>query len=270
MVPLLADYVRQGGQLVLAAGAQFDPALWQEQAWLNGQGILPLPLVGHRALRYHGPRLLTRALMLTTVRHAAARAGFFFTLDCVFRSGPHRVVMAGFTAVSLALSTVLVGGGSRSPAADVWGIPVYVFATQTISLAVMLFGFVHVTRLPADVTASRLLRRAKVRGYIAALSRQATQQAERQRNAAVAGILEVLQRMTAMIRFNAADCLGDDGLIDPERIRALPPEQRCPLVITHSKRTDAKGRVHIRQAIKLDPVALAAGKVILDHHESHG
>jgi hypothetical protein len=119
---------------------------------------LPLPLVGHRAVRYHGPRLLTRAMMLTTLRNPAMRAGFFFTVHCLFRSGPHRVVMAGCTAVSLALSTVLLGAGSRSPAADLWGIPVYVFATQTISLAVMLFGFVHVTRLPADVTANRLFR----------------------------------------------------------------------------------------------------------------
>ena len=119
---------------------------------------LPLPLVGHRAVRYHGPRLLTRAMIFTTLRHPATRAGFFFTGHCVFRSGPHRVVLAGCTAVSLALSTVLLGAGSRSPAADLWGIPVYVFATQTISLAVMLFGFVHVTRLPADVTANRLFR----------------------------------------------------------------------------------------------------------------
>jgi hypothetical protein len=123
---------------------------------------LPLPLVGHRAVRYHGPRLLTRAMMLTTLRHPATRAGFFFTVHCLFRSGPHRVVMAGCTAVSLALSAVLLGAGSRSPAPDLWGIPAYVFATQTISLAVMLFGFVHVTRLPADVTANRLFRIAWV------------------------------------------------------------------------------------------------------------
>ena len=97
-------------------------------------------------------------MMFTTLRHPATRAGFFFTVHCLFRSGPHRVVMAGCTAVALALSTVLLGAGSRSPAAGLSGIPVYVFATQTISLAVMLFGFVHATRLPADVTANRLFR----------------------------------------------------------------------------------------------------------------
>jgi hypothetical protein len=43
-VKLLRDYVRQGGQLVIAAGAEFDPAAWTDQAWLDGAGILPLPL----------------------------------------------------------------------------------------------------------------------------------------------------------------------------------------------------------------------------------
>jgi len=119
---------------------------------------LPLPLVGHRALRYRGPRLLTRLMMFTALRPPATRAGFFFTVHCLFRSGPHRVVIAGCTAVALALSTVLLGAGSRSPAAGLSGIPVYVFATQTISLAVMLFGFAHVTRLPADAAANRLFR----------------------------------------------------------------------------------------------------------------
>lgn len=44
LVPLLRDYVRQGGQLVIAAGADFDPAAWNDAAWQGGNGILPLPL----------------------------------------------------------------------------------------------------------------------------------------------------------------------------------------------------------------------------------
>ena len=43
-VSLLRDYVRQGGRLVIAAGAEFDPLRWQELAWRDGDGILPLPL----------------------------------------------------------------------------------------------------------------------------------------------------------------------------------------------------------------------------------
>jgi hypothetical protein len=44
-VPLLADYVRQGGQLLITAGADFEPAAWNQAAWLDGNGILPLPLM---------------------------------------------------------------------------------------------------------------------------------------------------------------------------------------------------------------------------------
>jgi len=44
MAALLRDYVLQGGQLVLAAGAEFDPSAWNVAAWQEGTGILPLPL----------------------------------------------------------------------------------------------------------------------------------------------------------------------------------------------------------------------------------
>ena len=41
---LLREYVEQGGNLVIAAGGEFDPALWTQEAWLSGEGILPAPL----------------------------------------------------------------------------------------------------------------------------------------------------------------------------------------------------------------------------------
>ncbi len=45
-VPLLRDYVRQGGSLIIAAGADFDASAWNTAAWDDGNGILPLPLTG--------------------------------------------------------------------------------------------------------------------------------------------------------------------------------------------------------------------------------
>ena len=43
-VDLLRQYVEQGGQLFLSAGAEFDPAAWTSIAWRDGAGILPAPL----------------------------------------------------------------------------------------------------------------------------------------------------------------------------------------------------------------------------------
>ena len=123
---------------------------------------LPLPLVGSRSGRQRGTGLLTHAITSTLARRPAAQAGFFFTIQCVFRSGPHRVVMAGCTAVGIALATVFLAAGSRSTISELASVPNYVFSTQTMALAVLLAGFRHVTRLPADIRANRLFRLAWV------------------------------------------------------------------------------------------------------------
>jgi hypothetical protein len=42
--PLLREYVELGGQLLITAGDQFDPAAWNDLAWRDGASILPCPL----------------------------------------------------------------------------------------------------------------------------------------------------------------------------------------------------------------------------------
>ncbi|MCH7729721.1 MAG: hypothetical protein IH991_25105 [Planctomycetes bacterium] len=44
VVIMLREFVTQGGQLLIAAGADFDPQRWNDVAWLDGAGILPAPL----------------------------------------------------------------------------------------------------------------------------------------------------------------------------------------------------------------------------------
>jgi len=41
---MLHAYVQRGGQLFVAAGANFDPVAWTDVAWRDGDGILPAPL----------------------------------------------------------------------------------------------------------------------------------------------------------------------------------------------------------------------------------
>ena len=122
---------------------------------------LPLPVVGRRTGRYRGPGLLARAMALTALRHPATQAGFYFTLHCLFRSGPHRVVIAACTAVSTALAVVLLATASRVTG-GVWSIPVSVLATQPMVMSIMVAGFRHVTRVPADIRANRMFRLAWV------------------------------------------------------------------------------------------------------------
>jgi len=43
-VALLREYVKQGGNILIGAGAEFDPVQWTAAAWQDGAGILPAPL----------------------------------------------------------------------------------------------------------------------------------------------------------------------------------------------------------------------------------
>ncbi len=47
LVQDLRQYVEQGGQVLLTAGGEFNPADWNAVAWQDGAGILPAPLKPH-------------------------------------------------------------------------------------------------------------------------------------------------------------------------------------------------------------------------------
>lgn len=120
---------------------------------------LTFPPVASRADRYTGPGVLARLIALTVARAPAARAGFFFTVQCLIRSAPHRLVLAGCTAVALAFATATfqdaMGDRIDPRAPRLTG-----FTTQTLVLAILLAGFGHVLRLPADLRANRLFHLA--------------------------------------------------------------------------------------------------------------
>ena len=120
---------------------------------------LPFPPVATRADRYAGPGVLARLVMRTLARAPAARAGFFFTVQCLLRSAPHRLVLAACVAVSLALATatfeVALEGQLDPRAPKTSG-----FVTQTLVLGILLAGLGHVMRIPGDLRANRLFHLA--------------------------------------------------------------------------------------------------------------
>ena len=78
-VALLREYVEQGGNIFIGAGAAFDPVQWTAAAWQDGAGILPAPLKdtpvgrvpepGQTSLPSFGlakPSVIGRALYLDT------------------------------------------------------------------------------------------------------------------------------------------------------------------------------------------------------------
>ena len=120
---------------------------------------LPFPPIATRADRYAGPGVLARLVMRTLARAPAARAGFFFTVQCLLRSAPHRLVLAACTAVCLALATatfeVALEGQLDPRAPKTSG-----FVTQTLVLGILLAGLGHVMRIPGDLRANRLFHLA--------------------------------------------------------------------------------------------------------------
>jgi hypothetical protein len=86
------------------------------------------------------------------VRPPAARAGFFFALQTLFRSAPHRVVGAITLAVGIAVTAVCVRAAASGE--DAQSAPLTLLALQTLVLVVVTVGFRHATRLPADLRAS--------------------------------------------------------------------------------------------------------------------
>lgn len=77
-VKLLRDYVKQGGQLVIGAGGDFSPDDWNEFAWLEGGGILPLPLESEPVGQL--PEEATTSLNPVFLSFESLRSHYYFQL----------------------------------------------------------------------------------------------------------------------------------------------------------------------------------------------
>jgi hypothetical protein len=84
------------------------------------------------------------------VRSPIGQAGFFFTFQTLTRSASHRVTLAAFVAVAFSIALITLNAvGLREVLAPA-SAPVSLFALQTLLVGVLLTGYRHLVRVPAD------------------------------------------------------------------------------------------------------------------------
>jgi hypothetical protein len=119
---------------------------------------------------------LLRISQRFTRANPEAQAGFFFTLQALTRSGPHRMVAAISIAAALTLPSVLLLAGSayvRDPASP---LPLGLLAMQVTVQLVLIGGFRYAVVVPAELVANWSIRMAwpgDERGYLAGAKRAA-------------------------------------------------------------------------------------------------
>ena len=114
---------------------------------------LPVPFVG-RPGRRPARAIVAWIAQRSVVRDPAAQAGFFFTLQSLARSAPHRLAVAAAMAVGLAAAIVSLRGIDLRQPVDMSAIPLSLLAVQTGLITALLAGVRHVIRVPADVRAN--------------------------------------------------------------------------------------------------------------------
>jgi hypothetical protein len=153
--------------LASAAALAFAAFLWNSRK-------LPAPVMARRSAR--GARLraavgldrpVHTASRLLAGRDPVARAGFLFTMRALARNASHRVTMTASAAAGVAAATVMlpsVGLGRASMRDGVHraaeSIDPSVFALQILLIVIVLFGFRHALRVPAELRANWSLQLA--------------------------------------------------------------------------------------------------------------
>ena len=140
--------------------------------WNNRR--LPEQTATRRASRFRGAlfgigQRLTRA-------NPEAQAGFFFTLQTLARSGPHRMIVAISVAAALTLPSVLLIVSSAALQAPSSPRPPGLLAMQVIVQLVLMGGFRYAVVVPAELVANWSIRMAwpgDERGYLAGVKRAA-------------------------------------------------------------------------------------------------
>ena len=108
--------------------------------------------------------LLAGLVERLTHRNREAQASFFFTLQILTRSGPHRMIVAVAAAAAAAFGFIAIVSGSLASQ----------FALQTLVLASLLAGFRYAVTVPAELASNWTIQMAWLgdeRGYLTGVRR---------------------------------------------------------------------------------------------------
>jgi hypothetical protein len=144
-------FLELGGVAIAALGLAL---LVVAAAYAWNSRRLPAPPVGRRTGRLRVSVVFAGLAQRLLVRHPVAQAGFFFTLQSLSRSVPHRLSMATCLAVGLAGATVSMRGVDVRQVANVSSTPLAVLSVQPVLIAMLLLGFRHAVRVPAELRAN--------------------------------------------------------------------------------------------------------------------
>lgn len=114
------------------------------------------------------------------------------------------------------------------------------------------------------VTASRMLRLAKIQEAIGALTQKAVALAERRMGRKVATLAECLEFLTLVKDTHIAAPLNDDGSVSIEKLRAMPAGVVRKLKVKST--TDENGQVYAQHEIDMES-AVQATHVLVKHYE---
>jgi hypothetical protein len=170
----LEPLFRELGELALTGSGIVLLVTVAAYAWNSRRPPVPAPW--RRATRSWAGMASAWIARQVIVRKPGEQAGFFFTLQSLWRSTPHRLSLATSLAVALGSTVVMLYGVSLRPGQAVWSVPLRIFAVQVVLVLAVLLGFRHAIRLPADFRANWMIQLSwsgDDRGYAAGVKRAA-------------------------------------------------------------------------------------------------